>query len=483
MAQKVITGAVLQQGTLIWTTLRRGKSGWEIAHQDSKPLSAEATGPDAPAFTEALRAWAAHHRGRISFGMPADRALLRILDLPTTDVAEMQSMVELQVDKFSPFPVEQMAISFEVLTQFTSASRVLIAAIHRDLVNAVGEAFRGTGLWPERLDVDVMGWWAILKERSEIPAEGLYVALRVAADRADLIITDRGVPVVIRALGSSSGLSEEDYFSELADEVGYSLASVEAEFGIAGGVQVAVWRAGPAEPPRLAGPDTEPDADAEPDFLVTRLAETCGGFEVHRRSLAELSPCSEGLARRAAHASEMALLNLAPAEWRGEEQRHALRKILIAATTAFFVIWLLGLGVFAAQKTLAYRNASSLKNIVAALEAPAEEVKELSAKIRSFEQYADRSRSALEALREISVLLPQGVELTSFSYRKDETVSVRGIADWTEPIYDFFQALERSDFFEKVEPGDIRSKLVGSAQKSEFSVTAYFPGSRKGGGS
>jgi Tfp pilus assembly protein PilN len=478
MAQHLITGVVLRQSNLAWTTLRRTKTGWEIAEQNQDPLSPEATGPDSPVFGEALKRWAAHHRGEISFGLPAERVLLRVTDLPTADLSEMQAMVELQVDKFSPFPAEQMALSFEVLAQRGTASRVLIAAVQRDLVNAVGEAFRAAGVWPERLDVDILGWWAALKERGELPAEGLYVALRVDASGAALIVADRGVPVVVRALGGVSGLSEEEYGAELADEVGYSLASVEAEFGIAGGVQVAVWREGSVAPPRMDG--LKPSGEDSSDVLVARLSEVCGGAEVHSRSLRDLPPCSEGLAKRAAE-KDARLINLVPAAWRAEEQRYSLRKSLLIATAAFLAVWLLGLAVFALRKSMTAREYSSLKTMVAALEAPAAEVQDLSRKIRSFEQYADRSRSALEALREVSMLLPQGVELTSFSYRKGGAVNVRGIADFPEPIYDFFQALERSEFFEKVEPGDIRSKAMGAAQKSEFSVTARLPGDGKEG--
>lgn len=486
MAQKRITGVVLQQGTLAWTTLRPAKkrrgapAGWEIAEQNREPLSAEVTGPDSPLFAEALKRWGPSHRGEISFGLPAERVLLRVVDLPTTDVAEMQAMAELQVDKFSPFPAEQMAVSFEVLAQRGTASRVLIAAAQQDLVNAVGEAFRTAGAWPERLDIDILGWWAVLKERGEVPAEGLYVALRVDSGGASLIIADRGVPVVLRALGSSAGLSDEDYFAELADEVGYSLASIEAEFGIAGGVYITVWREGSVAPPRIAGLDGGGVSSEPADPLVARLSEVCGEAEVHSRSLQDMPPRSEGLARRAAEGGA-SLLNLVPAAWRAEEQRHALRKSLLAATALFLIVWLAGVGAFLLSISLARREHAALKTAVAALSAPAAEVRELSEKIRSFEQYADRSHSALEALREISTLLPQGVELTSFSYRKSGSVNIRGIADFPDPIYDFFQALERSDFFEKVEPGDIRSKTQGAVQKSEFSVTAYLPGGRKEG--
>lgn len=404
-----------------------------------------------------------------------DRTLLRIVDLPTNDLSEMQSMVELQVDKFSPFPVEHMAVAFEVLAQRENGSRVLIAAVQRDLINAVGAAFQKVGAWPERLDLDILGWWALLKEREEFVKTGLFVAVRVETGGTWLIICDHGLPVIMRALGGSGGLSEDEYYEEIANEVGYSLATVEAEFGVAGGVRVGVWRSGPSVPPRVSVVDST--AAPEPDALLPRLSEVCGGAEVHAHRLEEMPPISEGLARRAV--TDGLLLNLAPAEWRAAEQRNALKKSLIAATTAFSLLWLAALGAFSLQMALTRRRLGELKTAVAALETPAAEVRDLSAKVRSFEQYADRSHSAIEALREITLLLPQGVELTSFSFRKGETVNLRGIADYPEPIYDFFQALERSDFFVKVEPGDIRSKIVGGTPKSEFSVTAALPGGRK----
>lgn len=472
MAQQLITGLTFRQATLCWSTFRHGKNGWELVDSGLLPFDSDVKGPEAPGFAEALKNWLREKpRGHISFGLPAERVLMRVMDLPTTDPVEMQSMVELQVDKFAPFPAEQMAVSCEVLSSRENASRVLVAAVEREWITALGESFRSAGVWPHRLDVDILGWYHVLRERTEIPEHGAFVAVLVEPESAFLIITENGLPVILRTLGGRQGLSEDEYYSELAEEVGFSLASAEAEMGLSAHVEIGLWLAEDVSPPRIAESAVSASS-ASTHPLVARLRETCGGAAVHVRHLSELPTRAEGLAKRWIEARGLTL-NLAPAEWAVLEQRRTLRSVLTWASLTFVTIWLLGLVAFLLLRGYIHRQHSLLKAKVAALEGPANEVRELSVKIRSFEQYADRTYSALEALREISLLLPQSVELTSFSYRKGGAVHLRGIADYAEAIYDFFQALERSEFFQKVEPGDVRSKAVGGIPKSEFSVTAY----------
>ena len=154
---------------------------------------------------------------------------MRVVDLPTSDPAEMAGMVELQVDKFSPFPVEHMAVAFELLSQKETSSRVLIATVQREIVENLGAAFREAGILPHWIDVEVMGWWTLLKEQGELPETGRTVLLILDGNGAELIICEDGIPVVIRSLGTAAGVSEDEFYAELADEIGYTLTTLEAE--------------------------------------------------------------------------------------------------------------------------------------------------------------------------------------------------------------------------------------------------------------
>jgi Tfp pilus assembly protein PilN len=325
-----------------------------------------------------------------------------------------------------------------------------------------------------------MGWWSLLKEQGAIPEKGRNVILLLEKTGTELIVCQDGIPVVFRSLGSGQGLSEEEYFSELADETAYTLTTLEAERGAADGVKVGLWYGAVKAPPKVVVPNTVPPkaqvaAGASPAVLVEKLREACG-VEVDSRSLDSLPPLTEGLARRTAAKGDTAL-NLAPPEWRTQESGRRTKKSLLIASVAFLVVWLAGVSAFIGGLKIQENRRDQMKSSVAVLEQSAAKVKELKDKISSFEQYADRSRSALECLREITALLPQGVDLSSFSYKKGSTLSLRGECGTPEPIYSYVQALQQSPLFTEVKTEGVRSKASqGGVQKSEFSLTAGLPG-------
>src|SRR4051812_17440329 len=47
--------------------------------------------------------------------LPADKVFLRAVQLPSSDLNEIRSMVELQIEKLSPLPVTQIVWSIQVL--------------------------------------------------------------------------------------------------------------------------------------------------------------------------------------------------------------------------------------------------------------------------------------------------------------------------------------------------------------------------------
>lgn len=478
MAQNPITAVVLRDGALEWTGIRPAKNRYEVAdHRNVKAAGADLAAPE---LAGALKSACDHARGELCAAIPTGKVLLRVVDLPTIDPAEMKSMAELQVDKFSPFPIEHMAVSYEPLAQKGNSSRVLIATVQRDILTALGAAFGKAGRLPRWIDVEVMGWWYLLTQSGEVPGQGRRVFLLLDATGTELIISQDGIPVVFRSLGLAQGVSEEEFFTELADEINYTLTTLEAERGAVESPVLALWFWSKAVPPKVtegesATPAAEAPAGEPPPDLVAKLREACG-VDIEARPFENLPPLSEGLARRAAGRGQQAALDLAPPEWRTENQARRTRKALLAATAVFLGLWLVGVSGFVGGLKLEQKRLTSVKAQVTSLEGPAEEVRQLKEKIAEFELYADRSHSGLECLREVSTMLPQGVELSSFSYKKGESVSVRGQSATPEPIYDFFQALERDSFFTGTKPEGVRSKAEGNVQVSEFSVTASLPG-------
>jgi hypothetical protein len=61
------------------------------------------------------------------------------------------------------------------------------------------------------------------------------------------------------------------------------------------------------------------------------------------------------------------------------------------------------------------------------------------------------SESALECLREISVVQPKGIDLTSFTYRKGDAVKIAGEALNSDLVYQFSKKLDGSNLFQDVQ--------------------------------
>ncbi len=460
MAAKWITGLCLRADAIEWTVLRPARDRFEV--QDCRvaelapPPAGETVAPDLEAR---MKEAAAAARGLLSLALPAEKVLLCVVDLPTSDPAELQGMVELQVDKFSPFPVDSMAISFEILATREKTTRVLIVAIQREILDTLTQPLVRTGLMPHWIDVDIMGWWHLLQAAGQVAERGQDVILLLAPGGAQLLISLDGAPVVLRALGRPGAASSAEFQAELAEEIGYTLTALETEWGAPESARISLW-----------------SNDPESAALAGRLREECG-LDVATHPLTDLPPLSEGIARRSA-ARAGVVLDLAPREWRELENTRQARRVFVAATSVFLALWLIVVSVFAAGLQMQRKQIAALKTAVEAVEGPAEEVRRLQAKVRSFEAYSDRTHSALECLREISVLLPNGVDLTSFIYKKEVALSLRGVCSSPEPIYDFIQSLEKSAKFERVKAEGVSTKMDGNVPKSQFGVTMTLPGEK-----
>ena len=474
MAPKTTTGLVVRGKEVAWTTLRQGKAGWEIQEQERLPLANAAEAP--PAAAEALAAPAIpaaqarelcrRIQGKIALAIPADRAFMRVVILPAVDPRELADMVALQADQFSPFAVEQLVVTHEELSRDEKSVRVLMVVAPQAEVERLGAPFIAAGRIPTRVDVDVLGWWQCLQACAVLPQEGRHLALLLDGDGAELVVTENGLPLLFRSLGARQGLAADEYFTELGHEIAYTLAALEAEWGAQAAPSLTIWR----EAPELA----EAPASEPPEQAIARAA---GLPPATVHTLAEIPPCSEGLARRAIRIGAAAG-DLAPAAWRATAARKALWKTMRRAAAAFAAVWLTVVAVALTVFTVQKNSLQKYRQQVLRLEQPAEEVRRLQVKLASLEELAESSHSALECLREISQPLSEGMLLTSFIFRKGSDLSVRGEADSTEKIYDYQKILQQAtNLFVAVKLGPVTTR-PNEPNKAQFSLTFVFPGGK-----
>jgi len=441
-----------------WAVLRKNRQGTEKIREGSLPLpEGFFRQENAPLFpAEVLAEIRRSFRGIVTVSLPSSQLLMRTLELPSIHAAELKSMVELQMDQISPFPVDQLTVSYEVLKQTENHSRVLAVAAQRKIVDTLGDLFKAQHVYIRSLDAEILAWWSLLIAHGQVPCTGRVVLILEEHTEFSMIVVDDGVPVCFRSLELFHDFTDEAVMHEIVDEMHYTLLSLEAEYGHREGCTLEIW------------------SESEfPEQLVSLLKEQCGGT-INLHDLGTLPPLSEGLALRTAE-RRLHHVELVPREWIELQRRKRLMKIGTVTAIALLSTWLAVITITGAVFSFHKASCNRVRKEAAKYEGPARAAQAAREEMLSLEKYADRSHSALECLREVTVALPDGVELASLTYKKGEAVSLRGSSERAESVYDFFQKLGASEIFAGVKDQPVSTRTVKDRRVSTFSITADLP--------
>jgi Tfp pilus assembly PilM family ATPase len=125
--------------------LTPGATGWRIRVTGAQDNTATT-------LDEALAAIPAN--AHIELSLPCQSVLLERHKLPATDRAEIADMLQLQLEKTLPFPVEEMSHGFELLGQDENESTILSIAAHHTQLDQICAPLRDKGRLPERITLE-----------------------------------------------------------------------------------------------------------------------------------------------------------------------------------------------------------------------------------------------------------------------------------------------------------------------------------------
>lgn len=462
MAVKVLTSLAVRSRSLEWAVLHKvGEKQSETTPRsveldlgENRKSLIEGLQADKERLVEEIRTKCGRIPAPVSIGIPASWVLLRIAELPAGSPEEIKSMAELQIDKFSPFPIDESAISYEILSEQEGHCRLLLSAIRTDIINLLAGALKAAGIQPKWVDINLLGWWKLFQDAGKVHQSGIQVFIILEDTSCDLIITAAGIPLAMRSLSGLDEMPADEANEEIARETAYTLSSLDLDRDGGHPADFTIWHRGETPNGLL-----KLFAD---QFLIAAKAE----------GLDTLPPLSEGLLRRT-EARSSGRMDLAPLAWQQEETALRTRRRVILFSIIAASIWLAGmLGLFGSlqfQKT----RIASLTQELTELKGPAEKVRAIRDRTQGLTKYMDRTYSGLECLREVSDRLPPGITLKSFNYHKNKNLEMSGEADEYAQIADFKKDLERSKLFVSSELSKTRRTRDG---KEEFKIVCILPG-------
>ena len=434
----------------------------------SKAPASDAVQTDAP--VEARR-FAASLPDPVTFCIESRLAQFQYLEVPVGDADEVAEMAALQAEsrKLLPLPAEEMTIALEVLERGAETLRLLLCAVPTAALDAIPIH---TGLAPERIRrIDVAALAAL--RAAPPPAGDGARRLRLMEESGELtaIVLDDGKPVLVRALGPVAAPPA------LAMRLlRLSLLQTEAEQGTSlplAGIEIDAGSPLPEE--WLAALGALAPVSPAPSGSSGTAQPASQPLQGAARSCAAL-----GAALRSA---ERVAFDLVPAAWREAQAARSHRRGMLRVLGAAAVLWIVSaLALFLGPKTID-RLCVSEQAAVDALEPAVRSVSDVRHRVRLIRSYSDRTYSPLEVLREISILLPDGITLVDMRYKREEArVVTRATATTTELAYAFKQSVDDSALFSesKFSSGPTTNARTGGAD-FELTILLSAPQPEEGG--
>ena len=189
---------------------------------------------DAGAVTKAVvRLWSelGLGKGEVRVGIASPRVIVRTIDMPVMSESDLAGALRFQAGDLIPIPIDEAAFDFQVLEQIQPSEdaapdaepmqRVLFAAAHRDMVNALVDAVRAAGVRVSAVDLVPLALVRSLGRRVGTNGPAAEALVSVGAGTTVVAIHESGIPRFVRIVGgggrsataaieSALGLSVED---------------------------------------------------------------------------------------------------------------------------------------------------------------------------------------------------------------------------------------------------------------------------------
>jgi hypothetical protein len=452
LGNDAVMALILETGRLYGASLVHGHGGWSRGVAGEWPVAAvevlpETPPPDAlaaPLTASLVQARAALRADAVVLGLPTSLLLLRILRMPALTREELSEAVALQMDKLSPFPGDELSIGWEVLAEDAEQVTIFAAAAPDRHMQVLDQARTAAGLRVVRMDVALLAWWRMLREQKLLPAgEGRQAVLIAQGGEWDLLVLDRGLPVVARGLGCPV----ED--GDLARELTLSLFQAEMEAGTLPLQEVIVVSA------------TAPTASVlGPIRTAVPAAVRCVPAPAD-------GAAAEGLCLRT---MEGATLDLTPGTWRHREQAAVAHRRLVLGLSAAAGIWVALLAALVLGPFVTDQLAKLQNRRLAEIATDYQQVDNMRKRVGLIDRYKERSGSLLESLRTICAVQPEGVDLSEVTYEREKSCKLKGEAAIPALVYTFKERIETNAPFSACKLGAVSS--VPGSQKQRFELEA-----------
>ncbi len=432
-----------------WTPT--GRQLWSFAIQSGKPVLQSTPPMDAKSrWPERVVAidWHTLYAPKSNVAwLGAEQVFLRVIQLPTTDPAEIAGMLEFQIEKLAPVPLANLVTSHVICPAPANAKQttVLVVMAERDEAETWVNRLEAEGFQADRLEVpqieQLLGHWpdqdGVWLYPNPDPINLFAMVAWVAHG------TLQHLQMVSLPAGENREAKLREYLSKViwAGEIEGWLDG-ELSWHIVGEDSVtAVWQS-------LIAPWADAPINARPAYTVDQLA-------------------LQSAAKAAAGGNAV---NLLPGEYSVRHRQEFVDRLWmkgLGAVVALYILMVIGyfglLQIYMVKQT-------RVENHVASLKTSYTNALLLKERVQILQDQYNLKYASLDALKITSELLPEGMTLTSLRFSKGQSVDLVGTVpqESSVKVTDYNEALRNATagdqpIFSKVNPPELTAR-PGSPQ-------------------
>lgn len=143
-------------------------------------------------------------RGKdVSIGVSNQKVIVRLIDLPFMERAELAGAIQYQAQDYIPMAIEESILDFQIIGDYMTPSdehmmEVLLVAAHRDMIGSTVAAVEGAGLRLSQIDVSS---FAIVRAlmgpngMSDLDESGFATGIiHISSGITNIAVVERGIP-------------------------------------------------------------------------------------------------------------------------------------------------------------------------------------------------------------------------------------------------------------------------------------------------
>jgi hypothetical protein len=398
---------------------------WQFDAKNGALSRESNTAPSQPLPANVAKSWKSLWQPRLNVAwLPPENVFLRVVELPKSSFGETLAMVELQLEKLSPMPVNQIVWTLQILPNPVAENlqTVVVVIVERSVVEEFLGKLEAQGFLADRLESPM------LDQLAATPAGGdgawIYPAL-VNGQNAALVAwwfggALRSLSYVVlpatgeRAKNLQAQLAQLAWAGELEGWLTtHPQWHLVADGGLAGEWETFL-RAGLNEPVQVTKPLSPPE-------LAARTA-------------------------RRAVAAEAGSAMLLPAEFPARYREQFFDRLWLHGLFATGVLYAVYVAVYFCATTVLGYQTEKVERQAASLGGSYTNVLQLKARYAVLKERQDLKYAALDCWKLVADLLPPGITLQRFSFGDGHRLSLGGTSASNQitQITDFFDALRKA---------------------------------------